>query len=264
MDDRHFSGRVLAVAGTDPTCGAGLSLDVRMIRHLGGIPLGAVTAVTVQDTASVFQVHPLPGILVARQMEAVLDDLGADCIKLGMLATADVVRAVIGVIERHPRIPVVADPVVAGTGGGILLDAEGLELWRRRLIPLVTLVTPNLPEAHMLAGLPWHPLMPVASVAFLASSLASLGCSVLVKGGHGQGDRITDHLYHQGRVLEYRHPRLEGPSFHGTGCALASAIATFLAFSTPLEMAVEKGVATLLKAMENGSGMGRGQRVLGI
>ncbi|MBF0172311.1 MAG: hydroxymethylpyrimidine/phosphomethylpyrimidine kinase [Magnetococcales bacterium] len=263
MIDQHVKGRVLTVAGTDPTCGAGLPLDIRMIKHLGGIPQAAVTAVTVQDTSHVTVVHPLPGPLVARQMQAALDDIGVDCIKLGMLATADTVQAVIDLLERYPKIPVVADPVVAGTGGGILLDPEGLALWRRYLLPRVTLVTPNLPEAHLLLGEhPNHP--PSVSPESLALSLASKGCSVLLKGGHGQGSEVLDLLCHQGRLIHHRHPRLGGHSFHGTGCALASAIATFLAFAIPLDQAVSKGLATVLKAMDNGSSLGRGQRMLGV
>ncbi|HIJ85592.1 MAG: Bifunctional hydroxymethylpyrimidine kinase/phosphomethylpyrimidine kinase [Magnetococcales bacterium] len=263
MIKHHFKGRVLTIAGTDPTCGAGMPLDIRMINHLGGIPQAAVSAITVQDTAQVSIVHPLPGNLVAQQMRAALDDIGVDCIKLGMLATADIVTAVVATLELYPNIPIVADPVLAGTGGGVLLDPEGLDLWRRFLLPRVTLVTPNLPEAHILvADRPQNNTF--STQESLAAALASRGCSVLLKGGHAEGMEVVDLLWHQGHATRHRHPRLPGISFHGTGCALAAAIATFLAFGLPLEEGVEKGLAVVLKAMENGSILGRGQRLLKV
>ncbi|MEO5328461.1 MAG: hydroxymethylpyrimidine/phosphomethylpyrimidine kinase [Magnetococcus sp. THC-1_WYH] len=263
MRDEYFTGRVLTVAGMDPTCGAGLPLDIRMITHLGGIPQAAVTAITVQDTAQVTVVQAVTGTLVAQQMCAALDDIGVDCIKLGMLATADIVKAVVEILERYPTIPVVADPVLAGTGGGVLLDPEGVDLWRSTLLPRVTLVTPNLPEARILtAGMVLPPAPSIQES--MAIALGHDGGSVLLKGGHGSGHEIVDFLWHQGHGHFYRHPRLEGDSFHGTGCALASAIATFLALGSQMEEAVAKGLATVVKAMENGLSPGRGQRLLNM
>ncbi len=258
MIEHQGRGRVLTVAGTDPTCGAGLPLDIRMIAHLGGLPQAAVTAITVQDTAQVTVVQPVDARLVAQQMRAALDDIGVDCIKLGMLATGAIVQAVLDILDAHPTIPIIADPVVAGTGGGILLDPEGLALWRRELLPRVTLITPNLPEARILADIP------DPSPEALATALAQRGCSVLLKGGHGEGPMVRDLFLHQGSLRTHEHPRLHGPPFHGTGCALASAIATRVALGDPLDQAVAKGLATNLQAMENGSAPGRGQRLLGI
>lgn len=260
MIEHQGKGRVLTVAGTDPTCGAGLPMDIRMIHHLGGIPQAAVTAITVQDTAEVSIVHPVSATLVEQQMRAALDDIGVDCIKLGMLATAEIVQALLDILNDYPTIPIIADPVLAGTQGGVLLSLEGLELWRESLLPRVTLITPNLPEARLLAP----DLPPDASNESLATTLASRGCSVLLKGGHGDGATVIDLLHHRSIITRYEHPRLDGPPFHGTGCALASAIATKIALGHPMEQAVAKGLATVVKAMENGSAPGRGQRLLGL
>lgn len=266
MIGKRFQGRVLTVAGSDPTCGAGMPMDIRMIGALGGIPQAALTAITVQDTAGVSLVHPLPGTMIAQQMRAALDDVGVDCIKLGMLATAENVKAVVAVLEIYPDVPVVADPVLAGTRGGVLLDPSGLDLWRKLLLPRATLITPNLPEAHILVD--QHGSRETRETEeSLALALATAGCSVLLKGGHGEGDDLIDLLCHKGHMTAHRHPRIKGASFHGTGCALASAVATFLAFGLNLEESVAKGLATVLKAMENGRGtaeLGRGQRLLTI
>ncbi|MBF0422657.1 MAG: hydroxymethylpyrimidine/phosphomethylpyrimidine kinase [Magnetococcales bacterium] len=260
-DLQPFRGRVLTVAGTDPTCGAGIPMDLNMITRLGGIPQAAVTAVTVQDTSQVTLVHPLSASLVAQQMRAAINDIGVDCIKLGMLATAEIVKAVVEILEENPHIPVVADPVLAGTGGGVLLNRDGLDVWHRNLLPRLTLITPNLPEARILiTAMTSQP--PPADPPILAISLTSPGCSVLLKGGHGEDGIVVDWLAHRGQVFPHHHPRLPGKPFHGTGCALASAIATGIALGQPLELAVAKGLATVLKAMDNGIAPGRGQRLL--
>ncbi|MBF0163930.1 MAG: bifunctional hydroxymethylpyrimidine kinase/phosphomethylpyrimidine kinase [Magnetococcales bacterium] len=252
--------RVLIVAGSDPVAGAGLQADLKVVTALGGYAMTVVTAITVQDTRAVARVLPLEPELVAEQMRACLADIGADCVKLGMLANRAIVRAVVEVLADHPGLPLVADPVLAGTGGGILLEAGGLESYRTDLLPRVTLLTPNLPEAAALTGLT------VASPEQMqraAQALRELGAgAVLLKGGHLAGDMARDWLESDTACRWFEDPRLPGPGFHGTGCTLASAIATGLAQGLGLEAAVLRGRAWLREAMIGSLALGGGQHLL--
>ncbi|MEO5363904.1 MAG: bifunctional hydroxymethylpyrimidine kinase/phosphomethylpyrimidine kinase [Magnetococcus sp. DMHC-8] len=251
---------VLVVAGSDPTAGAGLQADLKTITCLGGYALTAVTAITVQDTRRVDQVHPLPAWQVAQQMRVCLADLPVDCIKLGMLATADIVLAVTGVLHEWPHIPVVADPVLAGTGGGTLLDAGGRDSLLQHLLPRVALLTPNLPEAQALSGLTVQSLPEMEQAArHLAGQTRT---AILVTGGHLPGEELVDLLWHAQQVRHFHSRRRPGPGFHGTGCTLASAIAVGLALGNPLEEAVQAGLTHVRRAMENSLALGRGQRLL--
>lgn len=264
MTSGLFQGRpatVLVVAGSDPTAGAGLQADMKTVGAMGGYALTAVTAVTVQDTRRVYDVHPLPPDLVACQMRTVLADMGADCIKLGMLATGEIMVAVAGVLAEWPDVPVVVDPVLAGTGGGILLDGAGRERFLNLLRPRVTLLTPNLPEAAALAGLA---VDSVADMERAARHLARDGCAVLVTGGHLLGAEITNLLFDGQQLYTWTSPRLPGPGFHGTGCTLASAIATALAGQKPLPEAVAQGLDFVRQALTRTVSLGKGQRLLAM
>lgn len=254
--ERRQPARVLVAAGSDPSGGAGLQADLKTIQSLGGHALTCVTAITVQDTARVHRVEVLPAELVAHQMRICLEEIGADAVKLGMLGNAAVVRGVAELLAEHPELPVVADPVLAGTGGGTLLDREGLEAFRSLLLPRVTLLTPNLREAALLAGIEVRGAEAMAAAGLL---IATNGPAVLVKGGHQRGRLVTDVLITGQGIHRIVHPRLPGRSRHGTGCVTASAIATALAQGTPLQEAVEQGVAFVgnawLGAIQFGSGV---------
>ncbi|MBF0127961.1 MAG: bifunctional hydroxymethylpyrimidine kinase/phosphomethylpyrimidine kinase [Magnetococcales bacterium] len=253
--------RVLIVAGSDPVAGAGLQADLKTVTALGCYGMTVVTAITVQDSRRVWRVHPLDGELVAAQMRACLEDVGADCIKLGMLATERSVAAVADLLEEHPHIPVVADPVLAGTGGGVLLERSGHDLFLTRLLPRIALLTPNLPEAARLSCLP---VDSIEEMGRAARHLLALGAGgVLVKGGHGTGAVLTDLLAFGPEIHLFSGPRLAGPGFHGTGCVLASAIASGLAAGFSLPEAVTAGRAHLRGAMERALALGRGQWLLG-
>lgn len=255
-----FTPIVLTVAGSDSVAGAGLQADVKTVAALGGHALSAVTAVTVQDSARVYHVHPLPADLVARQMRAGLADMPVGCIKLGMLATAEIVAAVAAVLDDWPDIPVVADPVLAGSGGGTLLESGGIIVYQQRLLPLVTLITPNLPEAAAFTG---QAVENHADMERAARALCRAGCAVLVTGGHLPGATVTDLLLHAGGRRTWSDRRLHSPGgFHGTGCALASAIATGLAGGYDLEAAVTAGRAFVRRAMEQSLPLGKGQNIL--
>ncbi len=251
---------VLVVAGSDPTAGAGLQADLKTITRLGGYALTAVTAITIQDTQRVHQVHPLPARQVAQQMRVCLADLPVDCIKLGMLATREIVLAVADVLAEWPRIPVVADPVLTGTGGGTLLDAGGREAFLEKLLPWISLLTPNLPEAQMLSGLT---VQSVPEMALAARQLAGDSqCAILVTGGHLPGEALTDLLWLDQQVSLFHSRRIPGTGFHGTGCTLASAIAVGLAQGKGGKEAVSLGLAYLQRAMAESLTLGQGQRLL--
>ncbi|MBF0589724.1 MAG: bifunctional hydroxymethylpyrimidine kinase/phosphomethylpyrimidine kinase [Magnetococcales bacterium] len=255
-------GRVLTVAGSDPSAGAGLQMDLKMIAAMGGIGLCAVTAITVQDTERVHRVEPLDPELVTAQMLATLEDIGADVIKLGMLANGGIVSAVADVLGRYPEIPVVADPVLAGTGGGQLLDGDGRRRFMQELLPRITLLTPNLPEAQQLTR---RTVSCEAEMEQAAHILTKPGGAkaVLITGGHLPGERITDLLF-DGDTF-YRRTQKRIPSnkgFHGTGCALASSIASALALGHPLSQAVALAQRKLQQALHNALPLGRGQRIL--
>ncbi|MBF0367931.1 MAG: bifunctional hydroxymethylpyrimidine kinase/phosphomethylpyrimidine kinase [Magnetococcales bacterium] len=254
-------GRILVVAGSDPTSGAGLQADLKTITALGGYALTAVTAVTVQDSAKVHRVVPLNPELVQAQIEAVLGDIGADVIKIGMLATPGIVEMVADLLDRHADLPVIADPVLAGTGGGTLLDGPGLDLFREKLLPRLTLITPNLSEAARLTGLPVDHL---AQMKPAAQKLATYGCSVLITGGHLPGEEVVDLLQRGTRSHSFSAPRLPGAGFHGTGCVLTSAIAAGMAGGLSLEAAVELGRKVVRNAIIQSLPLGGGQRLLNV
>ncbi len=252
--------KILIIAGSDPTAGAGLQADLKTITALGGYGMTAVTAVTVQDTRQVKKVTPLSADLVAQQIAVCLADMGADAIKLGMLATAEIVQVVAEQLANYPDIPVIADPVLAGTGGGTLLDGPGRRAFMDLLLPRITLLTPNGPEAQILTGLSVGNRQEQEAAAH---KLTQSGCSVLLTGGHLPGDPIIDLLVDpSGSVAPFVSRRLTGRGFHGTGCTLTSALSVGIAHGIPHPKAVESALAYLHRAMKGALTLGAGQQLL--
>jgi hydroxymethylpyrimidine/phosphomethylpyrimidine kinase len=255
-------GRVLAVAGSDSGGGAGIQADIKTITALGGFAATAVTALTAQDTRAVHAVLPVPAAFVVAQMRAVLDDLGADAVKTGMLGDAAIVAAVCDVLEAEAqRPPLVVDPVMAATAGRRLLDGPALAVLKRRLLPLAALLTPNVPEAEALTGLA---IADEAGMWRAAEALLTLGVpAVLLKGGHLQGEDVTDLLATEHGITPFRAPRIKSRHTHGTGCTLASAIATGLAQGMALAEAVARARAYVRAAIAAAPGFGAGHGPLG-
>jgi hydroxymethylpyrimidine/phosphomethylpyrimidine kinase len=251
-------GRVLVVAGSDSGAGAGIQADIKTIAALGGYATTAITAITAQDTRGVHDVMRVPPELVRRQMEVVLDDIGADCIKTGMLHDAAILAAVVDiVVAKAATIPLVVDPVLVASDGTRLMDEDALEILKRSLIPLTTVLTPNAPEAAALTGIAVDDL---DAMQRAAEALVGLGAgAALVKGGHVDGDTVRD-VFFDGRtatVLESewimtRHT-------HGTGCTLASAIAVGLAQGMPPLAAIRRARAYLTAALDTAPGLGNGR-----
>ena len=255
-------GRVLVIAGSDSGGGAGIQADIKTITALGAYATTALTALTAQDTLAVHAVHPVPPEFVRAQMECVLDDIGADAVKTGMLGVVGVVDAVCDVLERKARgVKLVIDPVVAATSGHRMLDEAALAEVKRRMLPLATILTPNLAEAEVLGGMAIHD---EASMRAAAEALLTLGVpAVLLTGGHLPGDDVVDMLATDDGVEVFRAPRIATRHTHGTGCTLASAVAAGLAQGLGLRDAVVRARAYVRAAIAAAPGYGRGHGPLG-
>ena len=250
--------RVLIVAGSDSGGGAGIQADIKTVTALGGYAMTAVTALTAQNTQGVFGVVGVAPDFIRQQMRVVLDDIGADALKTGMLHDAAVIEAVCAVLEsRDPTIPLVVDPVMVAQSGDSLLDSDAVETLARRLLPRARVLIPNAPEAERLADVT---IRDQESMIEAAVKLLALGPgAVLVKGGHLPGKTVIDVLATAAGTEIFETPRIETTQTHGTGCTLASAIATGLAQKRDLRDAVVRARAYLLEALRSAPGLGAGQ-----
>ena len=250
--------RILVVAGSDSGGGAGIQADIKTITMLGGFAMTAVTAVTAQNTLGVQDVLPIDPLFVALQMKSVLTDIGADAIKTGMLGSARVVEAVANVCESLAfGVPLIVDPVMVAKGGARLLDKGAHEALVLRLLPLASLVTPNVPEAEILTGMT---IKTPRDLERAADALLGLGPSaVLMKGGHLEGDTVVDVLRTaDGADHRFEGPRIVSRSTHGTGCTLASGIAAGIAEGLTLEGAVQRARDYVVQAIRLAPGLGKG------
>jgi hydroxymethylpyrimidine/phosphomethylpyrimidine kinase len=249
-------GRVLIIAGSDSGGGAGVQADLKTITALGGYGACAITAVTVQDTLAVHDIFPIPASLIEAQARAVLDDIGADAIKLGMLGSAEVVETIARLLDSAPGTPAVVDPVMVAKGGERLLGKAALAAMRNLLVGRAALLTPNAPEAAALTGLA------IASTDDLrraGEALLRMGAAaVLMKGGHIAGPSVIDILMTDGGETTFEGARMAGPHTHGTGCTLASACAVGLAQGLTLEAAVARAWAYTAEAIRRAPGFGAG------
>ena len=247
--------RLLTVAGSDSGGGAGIQADLKTFAAHGAYGMSVVTAVTAQNTVAVTAVHQVPPAIVRAQLAAVLEDLGVDAVKVGMLgdaATVEVVAEGLAAVDA----PIVVDPVMVAKSGDPLLAPDAVAALARRLLPLATLITPNLPEAARLAG---REVDDEPSRLVAARALAERGCAVLVKGGHGGGDEVVDLLVLSGgETHRFVHPRLPTRATHGTGCTLSSAIAARLGHGEALVDAVAGGIEYLQAAMRGAYPLGKG------
>jgi hydroxymethylpyrimidine/phosphomethylpyrimidine kinase len=248
--------RLLIIAGSDSGGGAGVQADIKTATALGAYAMTAITAVTMQDTTGVHGFHPVPPQIVADQIARVLSDIGADAIKTGMLVSAEIVAAVSGALAPHASIPLVVDTVMTAKGGAALLDDPGVTAMRRLLFPKAVLITPNAPEAARLTGLP---VDTPEDLIRAAKALRESGVrAVLVKGGHLEGEMVTDVLADESGTHIFRTRRIDNRSTHGTGCTLASAIAAGLAQGLALEDTISRARAFVHEAIRTGLAFGRG------
>ena len=252
-----MQGRVLIAAGSDSGGGAGIQADIKTVTALGGFAMTAVTALTAQNTQGVFGVVGIEPAFIRQQMELVLGDLGADAIKTGMLHDAPVIEAVAQVLEeRAAGLPTVIDPVMVAQTGDPLLADSALETLKRRLVPLADVLTPNQPEAERLTGLA---IETTDHMRRAAEALLGQGArAVLIKGGHMSGETLVDLLVGPDGERVFESPRIKTRHLHGTGCTLASAIATGLAQGMALEPAVARARDYLQAAIKSAPGYGQG------
>jgi len=249
-------GRVLVIAGSDSGGGAGIQGDIKTITLLGGYAATAVTAITVQNTLGVSRVHGLPADLIEAQGMAVLEDIGADAIKTGMLGDAATVEAVARLLDQAGDLAAVIDPVMVAKGGASLLDPQALSAVRSLMLPRASLLTPNAPEAAVLTGQVVETLDDLRRAGEILLSMGPR--AVLMKGGHLAGDRLTDILMtSQGETL-FEGERIHSRHTHGTGCALASACATGLAQGMALTEAVARAWDYVHQAILTAPGLGQG------
>ncbi len=248
--EKHYP-RVLSIAGSDSGGGAGIQADLKTFSALGCFGMTAITAITAQNTQGVRAIHGVPLEILSAQIDAVVDDIGVDAVKIGMLHAPEVVHEVARAIRRHALPHVVLDPVMVATSGDRLSSEQTIEVLVRELFPLATLVTPNLDEAELLLG---RKILGVAQLDQAASALLALGApTVLLKGGHLAGAEVVDVLLQpSGEPVHLASQRIESSNVHGTGCTLSSAIAAYLAIGLDLTQAVRSARRFILSAIDAG------------
>lgn len=245
----------LTIAGSDSGGGAGIQADLKTFHRFGVYGASVLTAVTAQNTRGVAAVHPVPLDVVRRQIDVVVEDLRPAALKTGMLATAALVDLVAEAMERHALERLVVDPVMAATSGDRLLDRDAEARVREALLPRAALVTPNLHEAEILAGIP---VRDEDGMREAARALVEAGAgAALVKGGHLEGEAV-DVLWDGARERVWRRPRLDTRHTHGTGCTLSAAVAAGLASGAPLEDAVDRALRFVARAIASAPGLGAG------
>ncbi len=247
----------LTIAGSDPSGGAGIQADLKTFTALGVYGASVITALTAQNTMGVTGVHKVPADFIRAQFEAVAVDLNFNAIKTGMLADEETVNLVSELLLRIKPLHLVVDPVMVATSGDKLLESSAIESMRIRLIPLASLITPNLPEAAELLGADLA--QTDAEMVAQARALLGLGCrAVLLKGGHGSGSEAIDYLVTKDEIGRFVRPRIETSNTHGTGCTLAAAITAGLAHGMTLDAAVRQGKDFVWHALHSGAGLAIG------
>ena len=251
--------RVLVIAGSDSGGGAGIQADIKAITMLGAHAMTAVTAITAQNTTGVTAVHPVPAETVLSQIDAVVGDIGVDAVKIGMIGSAftadQVAKRLAALKEQQPDMPIVFDPVMVATSGSALADDATIAAFGQ-LMDIATVVTPNLPELARLSG-------GDDPIAAALKIVGDHGCAVLVKGGHEEGDALADALIETDNMTSWQGQRIDTTSTHGTGCTLASAIATFLAQGDSLPSAVERARTFVRVALHAAPKLGEGSGPVG-
>jgi hydroxymethylpyrimidine/phosphomethylpyrimidine kinase len=247
--------RILIIAGSDSGGGAGIQADIKTVTMLGGHAMTAVTAVTAQNTQGVTAVHPVPTETVMAQIDAVIEDIGVDAIKIGMTGSPFTALHIAARLEALEGVPIIFDPVMVATSGATLADDATIAAFGK-LMDVATLVTPNLPELRRLTG-------QEDEVAGALELVSAHRCAVLIKGGHEEGDALADALIEEDNMTSWQGQRINTSSTHGTGCTLASGIAFYLGAGLPLAQAVERARLFVRMAMHEAPGLGKGHGPLG-
>lgn len=246
----------LTIAGSDSGGGAGIQADLKTFQHFRVFGTSVITAVTAQNTRGVQGWSPIAVSMIESQIESVASDLRPAATKTGMLADSAIVGAVVSSVRRHTLTPLVVDPVMVSASGDALLEGDAVAAMRSLLIPLATLVTPNLDEAEILVG---ETVRDVEAMERAGRVLVARGATAaLIKGGHLVGDAAIDVLVHGDRVRVFAHPRLDSRHTHGTGCTLSAAITALLALEVELDSAVEQAIDWVHRAIATAPALGSG------
>lgn len=248
----HRYARVLTIAGSDSGGGAGIQADLKTFSALGCFGMTAITALTAQNTTGVRAIHGVPPDMLKNQIDAVVEDIGVDAVKIGMLHAPDIVHTVADAIDRHHLPQVVLDPVMIATSGAVLIENDAVQALVQQLFPRAALITPNLDEAGFLVGRTLHT---EADMQSAAQELLTQGAqAVLLKGGHLAGEQVCDlFVSAKGEHWWLRAPRIASPNTHGTGCTLSSAIAAHLALGLRLQDAIQAAHAYVRQALQAGA-----------
>jgi hydroxymethylpyrimidine/phosphomethylpyrimidine kinase len=245
--------KVITIAGSDSGGGAGIQADLKTISSLGCYGTSVITAITAQNTLGVTGIHPIPVVMIKKQLEAVLSDISTDAVKIGMIHSAYIVRAVSSALKKFKLKNIVLDPVMVATSGDRLIEDNTLDALTGYLFPLADIITPNIPEAEILTG---NKIKSLDDMAETALRLLDFGSrSVLVKGGHIKGKFLNDVFINKNRKANIRvftNKYIITNNVHGTGCTLSSAIASFMALGNVTENAVEKAIDYLQGAILHG------------
>jgi hydroxymethylpyrimidine/phosphomethylpyrimidine kinase len=245
--------KVLTIAGSDSGGGAGIQADLKTFSAIGCYGMSVITALTAQNTQGVKAIHAVPPAFAIQQIEAVLSDIGADAIKIGMLYSAELIEAVAQALKKHGARKIVLDPVMVAQSGDKLLQDDAIEAIKTHLMPIADVVTPNIPEAAVFCGMQ---LTQWSDIENAAETLAKYGSrSILIKGGHGDESKSTDLLFlaGEGRFVSLEADRIETRNNHGTGCTLSSAIASYMAKGKDIEEAVQEAKTFINQALAAGA-----------
>ena len=248
--------KVLSIAGSDPSGGAGIQIDLKTFQALGANGMAVPAALTAQNSAGVTAAYPVPHRVLSKQIETLLSDIKPNAVKTGMLLTRPTVNAVVTAIRTYRIRNLVIDPVIRSSSGTMLLKPDAVRALKKDLFPLALVITPNIPEAEVLTGMR---IMSDEDMDFAAGKLLDMGPQyVLIKGGHRGSGEAVDTLYGGKTVLSYSTSRLKG-EFHGTGCVLSSAIAVFIGQGLPVEKAVERAKLFVEKMLKRAKRVGKGK-----
>jgi len=250
--------KLLTIAGSDCSGGAGIQADIKTFSALGCYGMSVITALTAQNTQGVQSIYEISPLFIGEQLEAIFSDIKVDAVKIGMLHRADIIEIIANILKKHtPNFPIVLDTVMVAKSGDRLLKTEAVSALKELLIPISTVITPNIPESYELLG------YETDDIKAMAKELIKLGSkSIIIKGGHLEGEDCIDTLLTEGKFYEFKNKRIDTLNTHGTGCTFSSAITSFLAKGFSIEKATEYANEYIHKAIDAGKdikiGKGKG------
>lgn len=250
--------KTLTIAGSDSSGGAGIQADIKTMSALGCYSTTVITAITAQNTLGIYAIEKISYKIIAKQLEAVLDDIRPDAIKIGMVNDTKSIEAIADILQGVSDIPIIIDPVMVSTAGSQLMEESAIKIFRKKLIPLSILLTPNIPEVEVLIN---RKITNIKDVLSVANRLIDLNCkAVLVKGGHLDGKEKVDYLLRkQYPIIPYTSPMVKTSNNHGTGCTLSSAITSFIARGEDIEQAIQKAKEYITQSLIAGANIKIGQ-----